>query len=170
VLVFFLLGSLSRLPQMIILLALPFISSRSVLILLAVQSLLNIKLFKIKMKILKIIASEHTNTFVCVCEMWSLFISVCLTYCGYYLKLLIHFFAFVCSRPYFDSELCVIFLCGLTVPFKSSLYMTFVCMLSHRPKIGVNVLLFISQVSKNYSIFNYSHSLVWRVILLHFLI
>jgi len=54
---------------MIILLALPFISSRSVLILLAVQSLLNIKLFKIKMKILKIIASEHTNTFVCVCEM-----------------------------------------------------------------------------------------------------
>jgi hypothetical protein len=117
-LVFFLLGSISRLPQMIILLALHLNSRSSLLILLTVKNLLNIKLFKIKIKILKIIASEYTNTFVCVCvcvcvcEMWSLFISVYLTYCGYYLKSLIHFFfAFVCSRPYFYSELCVIFLC-----------------------------------------------------------
>jgi len=51
---------------MIILLALPFISRRSVLSLLIVKSLLNIKLIKIKIKILKIIASEYTITFVCV--------------------------------------------------------------------------------------------------------
>ena len=52
---------------MIMLLALPFMIRRSVLILLTVKSLLNIKLLKIKIKILKIIASECTNTFVCVC-------------------------------------------------------------------------------------------------------
>jgi len=52
---------------MIILLALHFNSHSSVLVLLTVKNLLNIKLFKIKIKIPKIIASEHTNTFVCVC-------------------------------------------------------------------------------------------------------
>jgi len=52
---------------MIILFAMHFNSHSSVLILLTVENWLNIKLFKIKVKILKVIASEHTNTFVCMC-------------------------------------------------------------------------------------------------------
>jgi len=74
-LVFFLEGSLSRLLQMIIFRALPLINHRSVLILLTVKSLLNIKLFKIKMKILKIITSE-IQTLVCVWNVIPVYFSV----------------------------------------------------------------------------------------------
>jgi len=66
---------------MIMLLALPFMIRRSVLILLTVKSLLNIKLLKIKIKILKIIASECTNTFVCVCVRVCVKCDPCLCQC-----------------------------------------------------------------------------------------
>jgi len=60
---------------MIIFRALPLINHRSVLILLTVKSLLNIKLFKIKMKILKIITSE-IQTLVCVWNVIPVYFSV----------------------------------------------------------------------------------------------